>query len=118
MGARGADAPHDSGAATRRAAALAASALLLPVAIGYGFAAAIKALNPAAVDVTQGLAYLREILAVTWGVAAVWVVTVMIVLMRIGRASGRATVTPAWTVLAVQAVCLAVILGARLLTPG
>lgn len=118
MQTQGVPPPEPTDTAARRATALAASAFLLPAALGYVFTAIIKLINPAGVDVTQGLAYLTEILTVTWGAALIWLVLVVVLLWRVGSRLGRPAVRSAWTVLAVQGVLIVVIIIASLVAPG
>lgn len=83
---------------------LSAASTLIPASIGLVFAGTIKRANPAGVDVTQGLAYLREILITSWVAIGVFVVAAIIVnllVMKKDPGAGRL----AFIVLGTQVVC-------------
>ena len=89
---------------------LAGLVLTLPLAVGRLLELVLKALNPADVDVSSGLSYLRPLLVT--GVVLVIAAFVAAVVAAGGasRRDGRRAARPAWILLAAQAVLVVVIL--------
>lgn len=90
-----------------------AGAFAVPAALGYLFAAVIKAINPSDVDVSADLAYLRPILIVAAVLVVIAVATA--VLSNLALTRRRHPAAPAlWAVLGVQVAAVVVILVAQL----
>lgn len=85
-------------------AVLAGVSLFAVTTIGQVVELALKSTNPADVDVTQGLAYLRPLLLTTLVLLVVAVVATVTAIVRLGRAEGRAATRLPWTLFAVQSV--------------
>lgn len=78
--------------------------VLLPVVIGLLFSGFIKRENPNDVDVTNGLAYLSEILTVSWSAIIAFLVVAIVVNVFVVRKDTAGGVI-AFVVLALQIVC-------------
>lgn len=78
-----------------------AGALILPVALGQLFSAILKWINPGDIDVSQGLAYLRQILIVAFTLIVIFLVAAVVVDVIMTRRRHR--YAPAlWLILGVQ----------------
>ena len=79
--------------------------IAFPIFVGRVVEGILDTLNPADVDVTQGLAYLREILGFGFGSLGVLLVVIIVVLvMLFRRGGGFAAIRLPFTVLVVQIV--------------
>lgn len=95
--------------AGRAAVVLSAACVLLPLVLAAVFGGILKAINPDGVDVTNGLAYLREILIVGWitvGVIVVAALVIDLLVLRRDRAGGRLALV-VWGVQVVLGVAFA-----------
>lgn len=87
------------------AVVLSSLVIAFPIFVGRVVEGVLDTLNPADVDVTQGLAYLREILGFGFGSLAVLLVAIIVVLVMLARRDGgfKAIRLP-FTVLVVQMI--------------
>lgn len=108
--------PGPSGARPRRTTAstvaivLAGLVLTLPLAVGRLLELVLKALNPADVDVSAGLAHLRPLLVTGVMLVIAAFVAAVVAAGVATRRDGRRAARPAWILLAAQAVLVVVIL--------
>lgn len=95
--------PGPSGRA-RLVTVLASLTVLIPVILGRLVELIYKGTNPRGIDVTQGLAYLSEILAITFTGLGVWVLFVALAIAWLYRKEGARVATVPTIVFGVQIV--------------
>lgn len=102
--------PADTGA-TGKPTRLSLWAVLLssmiipfPILVSTGLEAILDGVNPAGVDVSQPLAYLRELLGYGFGLLALLLLAVAVVCVLLYRQSGRAALTLPLAIIIAQVV--------------
>jgi hypothetical protein len=101
------DAPAPARTSRMHTLAVVLSSLVVafPLFVGRIVEGVLDTLNPAEVDVTQGLAYLREILGLSFGALGLLLVVIVVVLVLLyRRGAGFAAIRLPVIVLAVQIV--------------
>ncbi|MDO5734921.1 MAG: hypothetical protein Q4P15_00435 [Propionibacteriaceae bacterium] len=84
------------------ATAMASSVFLLPLVLGKLFELVLKSINPDDIDVTVPLAYLRQLLAVSFSLLALWLVATVAATVVLHRREGSTAARLVWVVLGVQ----------------
>jgi hypothetical protein len=83
---------------------LSSSIIPLPILVSTGLEAVLDGLNPAKVDVSQPLAYLRELLGYGFGFLALLLLAVAVVCVLLYRHRGRAALRLPLAIIITQVV--------------